>query len=489
MSSTKPVNVDGIQFNRSDHLGSGGFGSVYRGKYKDQSIAVKRILKKADRKPLVDKELNILKQLDHPNIVKLLHFASDDDFDYFALELCDASLDQVFPNQGEPRKYNGPMLPNNFEVFSQLASGLKHIHSRNLIHRDIKPENILISVKPTDQGNETTMKWADFGLSREVSERGTYKMSGIRGTTLWFSPEELEILSGKNILIIQQTKGSIKSDVYAEGLVFGYILLKGSHIYGENDSEIRSNIMNDKSVNMNQIHESHWARNLIKKMLSKTPDTRITSEEVVIQLQSIKIELKEGEQKLLRLCADTCPTSDFRNQIKTLIRLGIDLNAKNKVGWNALHLFCRYNSTPHLIEAIKVLIDLGIDKDAKTNIGSSALHLLCRNNSAPHLIEAIKVLIDLGIDLNAKNNDGWNALHFLCYNNSTPHLIEAIKVLIELGINFGIDLNAKDNSGWNALHFLCRYNSTPQLIEAIQELIKLGIDKDAKTENMTLTKT
>lgn len=173
-------------------------------------------------------------------------------FSYFALELCDASLDQVFPNQDEPREYKGPMLPNNFEVFSQLASGLKHIHSQNLIHRDIKPENILISVKPTDQGNETTMKWADFGLSREVSERGTYTISGIRGTTLWFSPEELEILSGKNILIIKQTKGSIKSDVYAEGLVFGYILLKGSHIYGENDSEITSNIMNDKSVNMNR---------------------------------------------------------------------------------------------------------------------------------------------------------------------------------------------------------------------------------------------
>ncbi|XP_059350500.1 serine/threonine-protein kinase/endoribonuclease IRE1-like [Daphnia carinata] len=249
MSSTTAVNVDGIEFDRNDLLGSGAYGSVYRGKYKNQSIAVKRILKIKGKDEGADNELKILKPLDHPNIVKLLHSASDVDFNYFALELCDASMDQVFLNENDPRKYKGPALPNNFEVFTQLATGLEYIHSKNVIHRDIKPGNILISVKHTDQGEEIKIKWADFGLSREVSERGTFIMSAVRGTLLWFSPEEMEI-RGKN-LRIEETSGSIKSDVYAEGLVFGYILLRGRHIYGENELQIVKNITDNKPTSLN----------------------------------------------------------------------------------------------------------------------------------------------------------------------------------------------------------------------------------------------
>lgn len=80
MSSTiTAVNVDGIQFDRSDFLGSGRFGSVYRGTYKGESIAVKQIEKRSDGFPSID-ELKVWQQLDHPNVVKLLHCASDDDF-------------------------------------------------------------------------------------------------------------------------------------------------------------------------------------------------------------------------------------------------------------------------------------------------------------------------------------------------------------------------------------------------------------------------
>ncbi|XP_057370244.1 uncharacterized protein LOC130691331 isoform X2 [Daphnia carinata] len=444
--STIPVNVDGIQFARNDFLGSGTYGHVYRGTYKGQSIAVKRILRSGAQNH--DNELKILKQLDHPNIVKLVHFTSNADFDYFALELCDASLDQVFLNGKDNPKYKGPALPNNFEVFYQLATGLKYIHSKKLIHRDIKPENILISVKHTDQGEELMIKWADFGLSREVSERGTFTMSGVKGTKIWFSPEVMEIM-GRD-LQIEKAKGSIKSDVYAEGLVFGYILLKGKHIYGENALEIAKNIT--KSVNMSGIHQKHLARTLIEQMLTSTPEKRITSEEVVNQLGDIKNKLTEEEKNLHRLCADQCRTTDYsilpqwmfdtfvyrsdiRDKIESLIQLGIDINAKDKDGWNALHFLCRNNSSPHLIVAIKLLIELGIDKNAKTNDGSNALHILCEYNSSQHLIDAIKLLIELEIDKAAKNNDGKNALQLLCRHNSSPQSFQAIELLIKLGVD------------------------------------------------------
>ncbi|XP_057371817.1 serine/threonine-protein phosphatase 6 regulatory ankyrin repeat subunit A-like [Daphnia carinata] len=475
MSSTTAVNVDGIQFDSDDFLGSGGFSSVFRGTYNGQSVAVKRIEKTSGRVQVVDNELKILQQLDHPNIVKFVHSASSSDFQFFALELCDASLAQVFLKEDDPRKYKGPALPNNFEVFSQLASGLKYIHSQNVIHRDIKPQNILISGRRTAQGEKITIKWADFGLSRAVNARGTFTMSGIRGTLLWFSPEEMKIMGGNQR--IEDTRGSTKSDVFAEGLVFGYILLKGRHIYGENELEIMNNIMKNESVNMSKIHQKHLARNLIEQMLTSTPDTRITSEEVVNQLEAIKIKFSEKQKQLHQL--STCPTTDYRNNIESLMQLGVDLNAKDDDGWNALLLVCRKNSSPHLIDAIKLLIELGIDKGAKINDGANALHLLCRNNSSPHLIDAIKLLIELGFDKDAKENMGCNALHLLCRNNSSPHLIDAIKLLIELGI----DKNAKDNMGCNAFHFLCYNNSGPHLIDAIKLLIELGFEKNAKTNH------
>ncbi|XP_045028018.1 uncharacterized protein LOC123471144 isoform X1 [Daphnia magna] len=498
-----------IWFDRKAFLGRGGFGHVFKGKYGGREVAVKRV----ELHLVNETEEKALLALHHPNVVKLLHCDSDEDFRMYVLELCDASLDQLFLEPNDPKKYDGPM-PRYIQVFLQLALGLEHIHSKKLIHRDIKPQNVLISKTSSSQRNEVTIKWADFGLSKSVDEEGYHSWSEVRGTRTWYAPEVLKIsLTPKEA---KEVKGSVKSDVFSQGLVFGFLFLKGQHVYGLNENEIRDNVIEKKTINMKKIDGELleiYEHNLLQKMLEDEPGKRMTSTEVVQQLKSIEKKLAEKEEQLRQLCASRQPRSDLTREIqnlicfgidvnatnqfgfnafhllcqhnsgpylieaiKVLIELGIDLNAKNKDGWNALHVLCRYNSTPQLNEAIKVLIELGIDLNAKTNSGWNALHVLCYNNSGPHLIEAIKVLIDFGIDLNANDNDGWSALHRLCYENSGPHLIEAIKVLIELGI----DLNAKKNDGWNALHLLCRNNSTPQLIEAIKVLIELGIDLNAK---------
>ncbi|KAK4016273.1 hypothetical protein OUZ56_031223 [Daphnia magna] len=386
MSSTiTAVNVDGIQFDRSDFLGSGMFGSVYRGTYKGQSIAVKQIEKRSDGFPSIE-ELKVWQQLDHPNVVKLLHCcASDDDFTYLALELCDASLDQVFLNQDDPRKYKGPALTNHFEVFSQLASGLEYIHSKNLVHGNIKPENILISVKPTDCGDKVTIKLSDFEFSKAVDKRETFTTSGIKGGPLWFAPELFKMF-GENLSLKKTSK---EGDVFAEGLVFGYILIKGRHLYGEDSHSIMENLKDNKPVYMDQIHELHWARNLIENMVTKPPATRMTSKQVLVQLQSIKIRLVKEEEKLLQQFAE--PKSDFMNMIKDFNQRGFDVNAKSQSKINALHYLCRYNSKTNLTDAIQLLVELGIDVNAKDEYKKNALHFLCEYNSTPNLTDAIRL--------------------------------------------------------------------------------------------------
>ncbi len=162
------------------------------------------------------------------------------------MELCAASLDQIFLGTYDSRKYDGPELPNYSTVFLQLAEGLEYIHSEKLIHRDIKPGNVLIYVDSTD--GKITMKWADFGLSKLVNERGSYTMnSGVKGTNKWLAPELLQKLMGNEEIL---GRGTVKSDVFALGLVFAYLLLNGHHLYGSKEIEIINNIVANNQINI-----------------------------------------------------------------------------------------------------------------------------------------------------------------------------------------------------------------------------------------------
>ncbi|XP_057365534.1 death-associated protein kinase 1-like [Daphnia carinata] len=473
-----------IWIDREKLLGEGGFGMVCKGKlwnsygrifrgiFRGREVAVKRVEKRFAKN--IEEEAML--KLDHPNIVKLFHCEKDKDFMYYALELCDASLDQVFLKKDDAKKYNGPMPPP-IKIFRQLATGLAYIHSEKLIHRDIKPHNILIMRKPGED-KEIIFKWSDFGLAKSVNEKGKHSWTGVRGTRTWYAPEVLKKLIKEEKAKNKEFWGTVNSDVFVLGLVFGYILLEGEHLFGSNEKEIHKNIIRNDPVNMTNIDgelRKYYENNLLTPMLEYDPEIRINSTEIALRLEYIKNKLTGKEKEFHQLCA-TDSSPDLVGRINDFIRLGIDVNAKGERGQNALHYLCKSNSSPNLIDAIQLLIQLGIDVNAKDNDGWNALHHLCWSDSSPNLIDAIQLLIQLGIDVNAKDDNGQNALHYLCLLKSSPHLIDAIQLLIQLGI----DVNAKDDDGWNALHFLCQFNSSPNLIDAIQLLIQLGIDVNAK---------
>lgn len=163
--------------------------------------------------------------------------------------MCAASLDKLFMNDKNPNKYSGKM-PLPIEVLHQLAGGLKYIHDMRLIHRDIKPQNVLIW--QNTQTKEVLMKWADFGFSKPVTKSGSHSISGpFRGTNNWYAPEILEINmqeeNGNDETAYK--RGTVKSDVFAEGLVFGYYFLKGLHLFGSLVLA-SANILNNHPVNL-----------------------------------------------------------------------------------------------------------------------------------------------------------------------------------------------------------------------------------------------
>jgi serine/threonine protein kinase len=161
------------------------------------------------------------------------------------MELCNASLDRLFLEETDPNKYRGPMPATKKDVCLQLAKGMEHIHEQGLIHRDIKPENALIRVEP----NGVLMKWADFGFSKPVNERGSHSISGLKGTEKWYAAEICRLIE-KEENMENLGRGTVKSDVFSEGLVFAYYLLGGNHPYGKL-YDIPKNILNSTQVNMN----------------------------------------------------------------------------------------------------------------------------------------------------------------------------------------------------------------------------------------------
>jgi serine/threonine-protein kinase/endoribonuclease IRE1 len=213
-------------------------------------------------------------------------------------------------------------MPPETEVLLQLAKGLEHIHKNGLVHRKIKPSTVLIRLDSTTQ--RVMMKWASFGFSKQVNERGTFTMSGVKGTFNWFAPEILTFLNEEGSTESEaQNRGAVKSDVFAEGLVFGYFISGGVHPFGTTSHQIQINVRTNEPVNLpSKLYEKpikiflmniniNFVKrefavvfreemgnvcNIITEMLEKEPRNRITSSDVVKRLMQIT------EKKVLKLC-------------------------------------------------------------------------------------------------------------------------------------------------------------------------------------------
>ena len=166
-----------------DCLGKGAFGSVYRALNwgTGETVAVKQIkladLPKSELRVIM-LEIDLLKNLDHPNIVKYQGFVKTPETLNIILEYCEnGSLHSISKNFGR--------FPENLVALymSQVLQGLVYLHEQGVIHRDIKGANILT----TKQG---LVKLADFGVASRTT--GLHE-SSVVGTPYWMAPEVIEL--------------------------------------------------------------------------------------------------------------------------------------------------------------------------------------------------------------------------------------------------------------------------------------------------------
>ena len=159
-------------------IGKGAFGEVYltskqgcREKFATKKIEKKRFTENPKAKKYLDNEINILKILDHPNIVKLYTIKETSQFMYIVTEYCNGGgLSDCLETYQE--KYNRAFPENVVQyLMKQIMSGMKYLHDNKILHRDLKLDNILVCFDSEEDRKKknmlkATVKIIDFGFAR-----------------------------------------------------------------------------------------------------------------------------------------------------------------------------------------------------------------------------------------------------------------------------------------------------------------------------------
>ncbi|CAO2646141.1 Cyclin-dependent kinase 3 [Lemmus lemmus] len=170
-------------FQKVEKIGEGTYGVVYKAKNKEtgQIVALKKIRLDVETEGIPStaiREISLLKELKHPNIVKLLDVVHKEKKLYLVFEFLTQDLKKHMDSAPTSE------LPLNVvkSYLSQLLQGLNFCHCHRVIHRDLKPQNLLI--------NEFgAIKLADFGLARAFGvPMRTYTHEVV---TLWYRAPEI----------------------------------------------------------------------------------------------------------------------------------------------------------------------------------------------------------------------------------------------------------------------------------------------------------
>lgn len=264
------IRLGKISYDATAIIGRGSAGTcVYKGLFEGSAaVAVKRIVN--EHCVLAQREIDLLRSLQHPNVVRYYSTESDQSFRYIAIELAELTLAD-FMNQRD----NFPDFEiTDLDIFRDSCKGLSHLHSVSVIHRDIKPQNILIS-SPANGQRKALLSDLGVGKTLTVEQSVSEFMSstrGLKGTEGWIAPEVLRSRTEKGSL--KDFKYSKQMDIFSMGCLAYYVFSGGCHPFGE-PLERQSNILHDRSDFSDLSDEDEVGRlSLIRCMIAHNPIER-----------------------------------------------------------------------------------------------------------------------------------------------------------------------------------------------------------------------
>ena len=253
-----------------EKLGEGSYGTVWKVKQRKTNLirAMKKITKNTNSKSEtvneIINEIELLKKLDHPNIVKIFEFFIEPDGYYLITEYCGGG--ELFDAIKKNGCFTEPVAAN---IMYQIFNAINYCHqTNNIIHRDLKPENILIVNKDESTGFYN-VKIIDFGTAK-IYEKNK-NLNKIIGSSYYIAPEVL--LKNYNE----------KCDIWSCGVIL-YILLSGRAPFtGQRDGDVLQKIKQGhydlKRKPFDKI--SVEAKDLIKKCLEMNKNRRISAKDAL----------------------------------------------------------------------------------------------------------------------------------------------------------------------------------------------------------------
>jgi serine/threonine-protein kinase/endoribonuclease IRE1 len=263
---------------------------------------------------LASQEVSFLQQSDHDkNVIRYYCQQKDQHFLYIAVELCQASLWDLFnlPDVRDEARYQqlqslaSAVQRDVRGTLYQLAKGLYHLHDLRIIHRDIKPQNILIAFPKPNKPNELRLVISDFGLCKTLPENVSTLIdpTSNAGTCGWKAPELIsqpkDTASNNGHSNISHpgtsesssggTMGGVKraADIFSLGCLFFWVLTGGDHPYDDKEGWMQMRELNIKKNNLQNMHkldlgsDSEEPRQLITAMLAHNPEDRPSAQQVL----------------------------------------------------------------------------------------------------------------------------------------------------------------------------------------------------------------
>jgi serine/threonine protein kinase/tetratricopeptide (TPR) repeat protein len=255
-----------------EKIGEGGMGEVYRAHDErlDRDVAIKvlptSVAQDPERIARFEREAKAVAKLDHPNILAIHDFGTDQGVTYAVTELLDGqNLRQSIPA-------SGMSWQKVVEMGAAIADGLAAAHGKGIVHRDLKPENVFVT-------SDGRVKILDFGLARvrepveEEAETATLTPAGtvpgtVMGTMGYMSPEQL-----------RGEPSDARSDIFALGCVL-YEMLSGKAAFvRKSAAETSAAILGEEPerVSSTGIALPAEVERSVHRCLEKSPDARFQS--------------------------------------------------------------------------------------------------------------------------------------------------------------------------------------------------------------------
>ncbi|XP_018017987.1 cyclin-dependent-like kinase 5 [Hyalella azteca] len=211
------------RYEKLEKIGEGTYGTVFKAKDRDTQaiVALKRVRLDDDDEGVPSsalREICLLKELHHKNIVRLIDVLHSDRKLTLVFEHCDQDLKKYFDC------LNGEIDPDVVKSFMfQLLRGLDFCHNKNILHRDLKPQNLLIN-------KNGELKLADFGLARAFGI--PVRCYSAEVVTLWYRPPD--VLFGAKLY-------NTSIDMWSAGCIFAELANAGRPLLpgGDVDDQLK----------------------------------------------------------------------------------------------------------------------------------------------------------------------------------------------------------------------------------------------------------